>query len=711
MLLKKISIENFQCYYGPLSENEFNFSEGVNIVAGNNGSGKSKLFNAFHWVLFGKIYTNHKWIETEKNGHKFVSNRGKALAEEGDRVKCSVQILFDAPNFEAGNKVVEYTFLRKLVIEKKNGKWKIKTPESLEISYKKETGETEFVDSLKNKHLIDHVFPPALRKYMWFQGEAIDSLLNFNNPNTLKLAIKNISYYPFYERIHKITTAANKNITKSIGKHLRKSKKANRELNNILCEIEEKTRKLDSLKQDVTEAEDKHEDIKGKINKTKTALENYEGFQEFEKKLIKIEHRDDKISWQISNLESEYREKFVSRWMLKGTEKLIKKADEILEGFSSVIREKSETDNPIPLKIPGKKYIQQMLDDEHCHICERPAPEESEEYEAIKKRLIESSELEKEAREKNRMYNELEMSYMQLADKPNQILDIVYGIEKEIKDWDKKMADFFQKRIDCRNDKERLKSDADIKEIKKGARAAAKLTTDYTFYKDEEKKQSNYIEKLERERLRLKVQIENLKKERKKYESDDEKIVEQEAEIYFKLLEIISLELKEKALKKLLIDIQNRANELYKKYLENSQSPDGYLRIDSDTYEVLVLDDGKRKDINQGHEVAAKMSVINAILSLSSEKLNKSYPLVADAPSSVFDKANTKSYTEKISETFDQVILISKDYSTEMDMESLEEIEEIKRVYQIENRVIDKDKEKSEVNNRTFIDLIKPNQN
>lgn len=708
MYIKNISIENFQCYYGPQSENEFNFSEGVNIVAGNNGSGKSKLFNAFHWVLFGKIYSNHKWLETDKLDPRYISNRAKANSGNGDRIICSVRIVFDAPNFESGNNVVEYTFIRKIVIEKKNEDWKIVTPESLEISYKKNTGETEFVDNLKNKVVVDHVFPPALRKYMWFQGEAIDSLIDFSNPNTLKLAIKNISYYPFYERIHEITTATNGIITKNIGKHLRKSKKANTELTKILSDIDNYSIRLDSLNEDIGSAKEKHEEIKEKIHDTETALKNYDGFKEFEKKLTDIEHRDEKISWHISNLESEYREKFVTKWMLKGTDEIIKKADGVLEEFSKVIREKSETDNPIPLKIPGKKYIQQMLKDEHCHICERPAPEDSDAHNAMKKRLTESKDLEEEAKEKNRKYIELEMSYMQLADKPNQIFDIVNGIEKNIKDWDKKMSDLFQQRIECKKDKERLESETDIKEIKKGARTAANLTADYTFYKDEEKKQSNYIKRLERELVQVRGQIDSKTKERKKYESDDEKIVEQEAEIYFKLLESISLELKDRALKNLLKDIESRANDLYKKYLENSQSPDGYLSIDSETYEVLVLDDGKRKDINQGHEVAAKMSVINAILSLSSEKLGKSYPLVADAPSSVFDKANTKSYTEKISETFDQVILISKDYSTEMDMEFLNEIEEIKRVYQIENRVIDESQEKSEVNNRTFIDLIKP---
>lgn len=706
MLIKKISLENFQCYYGTHSENEFTFSDGVNIIAGNNGSGKSKLFNAFHWVLFGNIYTNHNWVNTARLGHRFISSKAKEESTNNERVNCSVELVIEAPHYEFENQIVEYSFFRKIVIEKTNNDWNIKTPSILEISFKKETGETEFVDNLMNEHVIDKIFPPALRKYMWFQGEAIDKLIDFNNPNTLKLAIKNISYYPFYEKLHEIILSANSILSNNINKHLRKTKKADVELNNIISKINYKERDLDSIKEEISDARIKHEDILNKIHETETALKNYDGFQEFEKKLKEIEHKDDKISMSIDSLGSEYREKFVTKWMLKGTEQLLDKADSILEEFSNIIREKSESDNPIPLRIPGNKYIQQMLDDEYCHICERKAPKDSEPYKVMQRRLVESKSLENEAKDKQRLYNELEMNYMYLSNKPSDIRSYISEINDDIANWDRKISNLIQARVDCRKEKLKLQTENDIDEIKKGASTAKNLTSDLIFYKDEEKKQTRHIDRKESHRLQLRKELNELLEDRKKYENDEGQIVEQEAEVYFKLLESISTDLKERALSNLINDIDNRANDLYKKYLENSQSPDGYLSIDSEKYEILVLDNGKRKDINQGHEVAAKMSVINAILSLSSEKLKKSYPLVADAPSSVLDKSNTKSYTEKISETFDQVILISKDYSTDSDMEFLENIEQIKRVYRIENKVIDPKMQKSEINNKTFIELI-----
>ena len=44
MLIKRITIDNFQSYYGSQT---LEFSQGLNLVIGNGGKGKSKLFNAF----------------------------------------------------------------------------------------------------------------------------------------------------------------------------------------------------------------------------------------------------------------------------------------------------------------------------------------------------------------------------------------------------------------------------------------------------------------------------------------------------------------------------------------------------------------------------------------------------------------------------------------------------------------------------------------
>ena len=49
-----ISIKNFMKYGNkPVV---FNFNKGINLIVGNNGAGKSSIFIALHYALFGKTY-------------------------------------------------------------------------------------------------------------------------------------------------------------------------------------------------------------------------------------------------------------------------------------------------------------------------------------------------------------------------------------------------------------------------------------------------------------------------------------------------------------------------------------------------------------------------------------------------------------------------------------------------------------------------------
>ena len=64
MIIKSITIENFQSYHGT---QKIEFSKGLNLIVGKGGKGKSKLFNAFYWVLFGKIYiTDVGWCSVDE---------------------------------------------------------------------------------------------------------------------------------------------------------------------------------------------------------------------------------------------------------------------------------------------------------------------------------------------------------------------------------------------------------------------------------------------------------------------------------------------------------------------------------------------------------------------------------------------------------------------------------------------------------------------
>ena len=54
MTIKEITIKNFRSYY---SENRFEFSDGLTLLIGDNGDGKTTFFEALQW-LFDTVNTS-----------------------------------------------------------------------------------------------------------------------------------------------------------------------------------------------------------------------------------------------------------------------------------------------------------------------------------------------------------------------------------------------------------------------------------------------------------------------------------------------------------------------------------------------------------------------------------------------------------------------------------------------------------------------------
>ena len=57
MIIEKIELENFTCFAG---KNSFSFKEGLNVIIGDNGYGKSQLYNAFYWVMYDQLFIKEK---------------------------------------------------------------------------------------------------------------------------------------------------------------------------------------------------------------------------------------------------------------------------------------------------------------------------------------------------------------------------------------------------------------------------------------------------------------------------------------------------------------------------------------------------------------------------------------------------------------------------------------------------------------------------
>lgn len=59
-IINEISLANWFNYKGGFDENKIDFKKGLNIVVGDNNAGKSKLHNAFRWILCDEIVLEQK---------------------------------------------------------------------------------------------------------------------------------------------------------------------------------------------------------------------------------------------------------------------------------------------------------------------------------------------------------------------------------------------------------------------------------------------------------------------------------------------------------------------------------------------------------------------------------------------------------------------------------------------------------------------------
>lgn len=88
MQLKKIQLLNFKNY----EEISLNFSEGVNGIVGENGSGKTNLLDAIHYLCLTKSAFNSLDSQNIRHGEKFFMIQGIFEKEDKENeVHCSLQ--------------------------------------------------------------------------------------------------------------------------------------------------------------------------------------------------------------------------------------------------------------------------------------------------------------------------------------------------------------------------------------------------------------------------------------------------------------------------------------------------------------------------------------------------------------------------------------------------------------------------------------------
>jgi DNA sulfur modification protein DndD len=667
MRIKQIILTNYQSYYG---KNIFDFVEGVNIIHGANGHGKTKFFEAIEWI-FNDFDNNLEGLISQKAVHNDI--------KEGLEIPVSVRMTVSQGN---ETKTIEKSF----IASKINESISISKPSLIGIR-EEETGERYQVDF--PKQLRSEIFDERIRRYSMFKGET--DLKVFENKDALSTLIEMFSDATYLKnyvpKAEYFVGRAENAVTAAARKNVREEKQyaiLSEEIINLKKEISDKEKEKNQHEINV-------EKINSSILKYENIIDNAEAYQTLSERIRIKEEEITKLQVRVRECENYTQDLFDKNWILTNYKPVfeeyktkianVSKTKRKLENeFQQKIGEKKAIENlkngiiPLPIGAPTRSHMEEMIEAELCKVCNREAAKGSEAYEFMSNRLQEYIEaVENDMIEKKQLFiNNYINSLTKISDSNDENISNLIKMESKISD----NFEFVESRKADINKKieEREKEEAERAKVIGGSKidvgSAATILRDF--------KGLNTNIKDENIRLRSLTNIIKTKKDELADFQDQKNNLDiaSVAGYLMKTQELlndvltITVETTEKEFNNLVIDLEKQANEIFQSTNEGAYT--GKLKLyksktgNQNQVEFKVLDNFNNPfALNGAQEVLAHTSLLLAISKMVKNEANESYPLILDAPLSTFDSNKYPAFFNSFKQNTDQCIILVKDFIKE----------------------------------------------
>ena len=623
MVIKSIEIKNFRQF----KDIKLNFStdsnKNVSIITGNNGAGKTTLAEAFTWCLYGEI----------SNTKNDVLNKDKILElKEGYSTGIIVTI-------ELEHDGVEYRITRNQTFTK-NRNGRITEQKQTQSGYKKLiNGTTMLIQEDDVEVEVDKILPRNLSKYFFSSGERIDSmgksLEKGGKSSEFSQAVKSLlGLAPFIEAKDHLAGLQKKYQESCQDNGDEEITELKKEISNYIERLRQNNLKLKEI-EELLEAKHKIiEESSKELSKYEETKKNVERLKEVEK----LKENDEKIKLgyerDIIKLINKELLSFMSQYYIEKAKKLLEKYD--------------YADKDIPNL--HSKTIDYLIKRGYC-LCGHKIVENSEEYKTLIKLKddlppnsigVSVSNFIKDSNRKISKYD----FYEEIKDKYGNIKET----EARIFSHENKIF-AIQKQLSGRNLQGIMRELSDD---------IANARIDIKRYSKERDDKRDFKSKCE---LVLKNRESKLEKVLARY-AENRKILNYKKYVDTILEQITeTLEKKERELRdNLEMEVDKIFNSIYI----------GGLHISID--EKYNISTTENINISTGQSQAIILSFIAGIIKLAKINMNEdkdeiytqAYPLVMDAPLSVFDKTVIKNICELIPNIAEQVIIFIKDTDGEI---------------------------------------------
>lgn len=184
MKLEWMRLTNFRQFYGDqMIRFSRDGSQNVTVVHGVNGAGKTSLFTALNWSLYG--------LGADDIG-ELVSKQAIHEALVGSDVEMQIQLSFR----HAGER---YTVTRAMCVTKTGqSSWQAKPQVEFSLDVIRADGQTQSVQNPTGR--IEAILPSKVRSYFFFDGERIDQFARPSHEAEVQDAVRNILKIEVLER-------------------------------------------------------------------------------------------------------------------------------------------------------------------------------------------------------------------------------------------------------------------------------------------------------------------------------------------------------------------------------------------------------------------------------------------------------------------------------------------------------------------------------
>ena len=685
MIIRRIEIENFRSYYG--NENNFEFGDGLTLILGDNGDGKSTFFEALQWLLDISKTDDVQKSQALDN----FSEMKKSKLEIGETAKLRVKMDFE----HDGRKSVEKMFV---ITKKGEDNFSVS---DIKFKGKEDTDEGRL--SPDGRRLVARCFDAEMQHFSMFKGESRLDVLD--GPEALKMLVDKYSDIKYFNELVSLTSSFENSAAKAFSRESKNDEKTKSEAITLDNELTKLSGEIQGIRKDLRE-------LSSTVKSYETMLKDLEQNQDTRDRYNELSHTlegkkanatilkasIDKVNLNTSLLDqywimcafpdilSAFKDKCAQLRREKERlhdEFILERGKE--QGELDALKKENEAllndDANLPWYIPDDNYMKEMIRVHRCKVCNTPAPEGSEAYRFMVNKL---EEYKKHINERARIKEEqVKLSKKQLfteeyIDEINVLANRLSGPEEAFISG---IANDINDRLEVvsRKSEELSQVKKEIEEIEEDI---SRLLIQAGNISEEMMKKSNSDERnmfrkkgeaeLEIKDLELLLKEKLARQDEVKEKMDNLKPGNSLSRLYQKVhfafdqIAKASMRAKERNLSNFLNALREGAN----LYMDRLSTKDFHGEVNlfykKDREEAgirLKSSNGTYiKNPSDSQKTVMYISILFAVSDFAYKKTDEEYPLIFDAATSSFGDAKEEDFYNIINDVNKQCIVITKDF-------------------------------------------------